>query len=104
MSSVMSIKVGSKEYVELLSSTSKWINPQIKGIHQFYKCGLHLKFEKKDNENSIAFFESSYDKGWTDCIIAHRNSTIGCFEYPNYDAWLKTKDQNKYKQLFQPAV
>lgn len=102
--SVVSMKVGSKEYIELLSSSSRWINPQIKGIHQFYSCGLHLKFEKKDNENNIKFFESSYEKGWTDCIIAHRNSCIGCFTFENYDKWLKTKDIEKYNQLFQPAV
>ena len=52
--------------------------------------------------NITSFFEKTYESGWTDCIIAHRNGCIGCSTFNNYDDWIKENHPEATHNLFYP--
>eukprot|EP01047_Picozoa_sp_COSAG01_P067928 COSAG01_NODE_9700_length_2366_cov_11.415527_5_plen_95_part_00 len=89
---------GSDEYFELLFK-SPHVSPDIKGIRQFFRCRLHIKFERQDDKNNVEWFNTAYEKGWIDCMIAHRNACVPVILFDNFDAWLKDKDAQRYERL-----
>jgi len=89
--------------IDKIQEINPWITDNIKGdMVQFYKEGLKTSFEKANLNNSIKFFEETYQKGWSKCIIAHRNGCIGCTSFNNYDTWLKKAHPGLLHDLFQP--
>ena len=86
---ITSIKVGSPEYVKLIKSTNPklWEGLKDSNIARMFSSGLHIKFEKADNNNDVAFFEKVKKKGWLPYLHAHYLGTKGCFEWENYESW-----------------
>lgn len=71
-------------------------------LFKFYNKGIHIVFEKADIECNTTFFERAYNAGAIDCLILHRNCSIGCFEWSNFDTWLKEKDSERFSKLMYP--
>ena len=90
-----------KAHIEFFfTQTTTEIKPEMKEkMTKFFSAGLHIAFEKADNDNNLPFFESAYDAGWIDCLIWWRGATIYAFEYDNFDCWLSGKDSEKFKAL-----
>ena len=60
---------------------------------------LKLKAEKG---TITSFFEKTYDSGWTDCIIAHRNGCIGCYIFTNYAEWIQDNHPDATHNILYP--
>ena len=89
--------------IEQLKKMNPWITGDIKVMMgRFYKEGIKSEFEKAEKGNITSFFEKTYDSGWTDCIIAHRNGCIGCSIFNNYDDWIKENHPEATHNLFYP--
>ncbi|MBG01815.1 MAG: hypothetical protein CL470_06045 [Acidimicrobiaceae bacterium] len=88
---------------QVLQETNPWITDDIRDrMSRFHKEGIKSGFERAEKRNETSYFEKTYNEGWTDCIIAHRNGYWGCLNFNNYDVWIKSKHPELAHSLFYP--
>ena len=61
---------------------------------EFFNMGYHLAFEKADNENDMRIFSNLLNEGFEGCIDFHISKTKGVFDFPNYEAFMKEKNDS----------
>jgi len=64
-----------------------------KNAREFFKKGLHLKFEKADLKNRVDWFNKAKKK-YGDCMLNHAIGVYGVFDMDNYWTWYE-KEYNK---------
>ena len=60
---------------ERCSMMTPWLK-DINGMEMFLNTGGYLDFEKYDIENDTDGFETMFEKGYLECMIAHRKLTV----------------------------
>ena len=65
---------------------------KVKGIVDFLNSNDHLEFEKYDLHNDTDGFETMFEEGKLECMIAHRK-LANVFEWDNFDKWLEGKEK-----------
>ena len=97
---VTHIKLNGIEGIKKFNSLSMYercsmLHPElkdIKGMYTFLNSGDHLRFQRYDLDNNTDGFETMYQEGKLECMIAHRKlATI--WEWKNFDKWLENKEK-----------
>ena len=87
---------GIKEFCALsLFERCSLLHPElkdIKGMYTFLNSGDHLRFEQHDLDNDTDGFETMFNEGKLECMIAHRK-LANIFEWNNFDKWLENKEK-----------